>query len=271
MKSTILHCLPVLAMFAVTACTNGGSALPTAPSPATSPATSPSLEPATTPSLTPEPTPAPAPAPVPAPAPTPAPKPSPVPVEPAKLPGQAPTSAASIARCYSVTIVGNLDGKQFQAPQIYPLRREPAKLVVSEGIPSATANGANPIEVFLKYSHVESLSLHGAINFATNVALAGSGEQQDVAYVSFDPRTRLVTVTPDASQYYSSFNQFVSASGWTPNSFIIVSGGMQIQFGTDGTVVGQFDVIGGRGQISLGPQQRYTARFSGVAGGRDCF
>ncbi len=63
----------------------------------------------------------------------------------------------------------------------------------------------------------------------TNNALLSSDSQIDLAFITFDPATQLITVQPDPNLSAVGANVFIASSGLLTNAYQISNGAMHIQ------------------------------------------
>ncbi|MEV7012364.1 hypothetical protein [Streptosporangium sp. NPDC051022] len=165
----------------------------------------------------------------------------------------APAQASGTARgsaSYSVTISGNVNGRNFQRS---------GTVVLRSTVTRVTTNGVNPVDVCLKSGFPAGAPDVGAIWYGSNSACVRSAASLDMAFVSVNGNT--VTVSPDKRISATSANNFTATSSITTCIYYPVEGGATYTFRDNGTVSGRIS-IRGFGGYPCG-NSTYNATLSG--------
>lgn len=149
-----------------------------------------------------------------------------------------PASSGSTYSAWAVSIKGESQGQSFDRQGLLIITHQP---IATEG----TTNGANPFEVFLISGNPGASPESGAIWLTTNTALADSRAQLDMAFVSFDASTQIITIQPDPDISATGLNGFNAYSGLVAQLYQIFGGAMQVQSQDQfQTITGSIEILG---------------------------
>ncbi|KAH7142864.1 hypothetical protein B0J13DRAFT_526309 [Dactylonectria estremocensis] len=140
-------------------------------------------------------------------------------------------------------------------------------LLVIEGIPSATQNGQNPVDIVISIGNPVNSPVAGSISYVTNRYLnpfiRASTDRTRFDFARVFTTLNTVTVSVDTSSAAANqISVFNARSGFTANVYNPAIGGFNLVFGNNGQVSGRISLIG-RSHIS-GGQAPYRAIISGI-------